>query len=346
MRRNTILVLLTALIIGYSSAAFSQFQPRGGWRDSRSEAREGRGGDRDGSRAEGRMEGRNESRWERSQRGDRTERDNDRSARIERFLRGMDADGDGVVRENEVPPEYRQMFGFLAARLGQDPAKGIVLNQLGAALSRRPGDNASRRDGGDGSEQDSSRNKQGQEESLVPGFGNEHQVKQVPGFGPPDETAAQSDQSAQQRDRPPGWRGETGGSESGGAEPGPPTDGASAGPSSSAPPRFASPQERLPKGLPSWFIERDEDMDGQVSMAEFAKEWTDAKVKEFFRYDKNRDGIITPEECLNPGGGNSATAGAPSSGAAPSGSAPVRPNPPAERGGTSNEGRPKPWWMQ
>lgn len=62
--------------------------------------------------------------------------------------------------------------------------------------------------------------------------------------------------------------------------------------------RFLTPLERLPKGMPDWFVQKDADADGQVSMAEFATEWTDAKAAEFQKYDLNNDGIITPEECL------------------------------------------------
>jgi len=62
--------------------------------------------------------------------------------------------------------------------------------------------------------------------------------------------------------------------------------------------RFLTPLERLPKGLPDWFVQKDANEDGQVSMAEFAVEWTDAKATEFQKYDLNNDGIITPEECL------------------------------------------------
>ena len=63
--------------------------------------------------------------------------------------------------------------------------------------------------------------------------------------------------------------------------------------------RFRRPHERLPEGLPEWFIQKDKDEDGQISMAEFSNSWSDATVSEFFRYDLDGDGVITPKECLD-----------------------------------------------
>ncbi len=62
--------------------------------------------------------------------------------------------------------------------------------------------------------------------------------------------------------------------------------------------RLSTAMERLPSGLPNWFFEKDANADGQVSMAEFTTDWTEAKLAEFMRYDLNGDGIITPAECL------------------------------------------------
>jgi hypothetical protein len=62
--------------------------------------------------------------------------------------------------------------------------------------------------------------------------------------------------------------------------------------------RSLSPLERLPKGLPSWFLRLDVDADGQVTMAEFSRDWTPETADQFDRYDLNHDGVITPEECL------------------------------------------------
>jgi Ca2+-binding EF-hand superfamily protein len=55
---------------------------------------------------------------------------------------------------------------------------------------------------------------------------------------------------------------------------------------------------RLPEGLPGFFKDKDANRDGQVSMAEFAEEWNDEVVSQFFASDLNRDGIITADEAL------------------------------------------------
>ncbi len=62
--------------------------------------------------------------------------------------------------------------------------------------------------------------------------------------------------------------------------------------------RVPTATERLPKGLPDWFARNDTDADGQVMMAEYMTEFTEARAVEFAGYDLNGDGIITPEECL------------------------------------------------
>jgi hypothetical protein len=61
--------------------------------------------------------------------------------------------------------------------------------------------------------------------------------------------------------------------------------------------RFLTPKERLPKGLPDWFLEHVDD-DGQVLMSGFAARLTPEAAAAFARYDLNGDGIITPAECL------------------------------------------------
>ena len=54
----------------------------------------------------------------------------------------------------------------------------------------------------------------------------------------------------------------------------------------------------MPKGLPDWFLEKDVNGNGQITMAEFTDTWTPEKLAEFARYDLNHDGIITAAECL------------------------------------------------
>jgi hypothetical protein len=62
--------------------------------------------------------------------------------------------------------------------------------------------------------------------------------------------------------------------------------------------RFHTGAELRPKGLPDWFIEKDTNGDGQITMAQFATDWTPELVAKFARYDLNHDGIITAEEVL------------------------------------------------
>jgi Ca2+-binding EF-hand superfamily protein len=62
--------------------------------------------------------------------------------------------------------------------------------------------------------------------------------------------------------------------------------------------RALTPTERLPKGLPDWFLRNDADADGQVSMVEYAAAWSEKTAAEFQKYDLNRDGIITADEVL------------------------------------------------
>ncbi len=54
----------------------------------------------------------------------------------------------------------------------------------------------------------------------------------------------------------------------------------------------------LPPGLPDWFIERDTNGDGQLTLDEFAPSGSSADRRQFALYDKNGDGVITPDEVV------------------------------------------------
>ena len=65
--------------------------------------------------------------------------------------------------------------------------------------------------------------------------------------------------------------------------------------------RFLTPAERLEEQeveLDDWFHRDDANADGQVVMAEFARDWDGSTLGDFNQWDVNRDGVITPDEFL------------------------------------------------
>jgi hypothetical protein len=62
--------------------------------------------------------------------------------------------------------------------------------------------------------------------------------------------------------------------------------------------RSSTPYDRLPPGMPDWFIERDKNQDAQLSMLEYAngQPWSEAIADEFRFLDKNNDGTATVTE--------------------------------------------------
>jgi subtilisin-like proprotein convertase family protein/Ca2+-binding EF-hand superfamily protein len=54
----------------------------------------------------------------------------------------------------------------------------------------------------------------------------------------------------------------------------------------------------LSEGIPGWFYELDANRDRQVSMPEFATEWTNEKIQEFDLLDMNGDGLLTSSEVV------------------------------------------------
>ena len=54
----------------------------------------------------------------------------------------------------------------------------------------------------------------------------------------------------------------------------------------------------IPEGTPEWFIRLDKNRDANIPMAEYSTEWTDKLALDFEWWDVNKDGIITPQECI------------------------------------------------
>ncbi|WP_425615308.1 hypothetical protein NA78x_005223 [Anatilimnocola sp. NA78] len=62
--------------------------------------------------------------------------------------------------------------------------------------------------------------------------------------------------------------------------------------------KFSTALDKLPKGLPDWFLRNDADADGQIAMVEYSASWSDTTAAEFQKYDLDGDGFITPTEVL------------------------------------------------
>lgn len=356
-------LVLTLCVLASASEVLAQFRGRGS-----DGAARGSSGDRsrEGAANGGRERG--------APRGRPGGPGGDRSARLEGFLRSMDANNDGIIQESEVPEERLRMFRFLAERAGLDPSKGVPIAAVVESMGDRARERPPRGDTGDGrppgetaptpatsaTAEDRQPQQAPEEPPLVPGFDVRRQLEPVPGFG--------TRINPQPRIR-------LGGSLAASAERRTPVEAdrrvavASARKEHPAPSdetvreesalrqrasyRFLAPHERLPQGLPEWFIERDVNMDGQVTMAEFARDWTDEKVEKFFRYDRNNDGVITVEEALNPFdefGGAPTGDGQVSTGEDTGSQTTENETSPADDDSTEQEpdanGAPRAWWLE
>jgi hypothetical protein len=83
--------------------------------------------------------------------------------------------------------------------------------------------------------------------------------------------------------------------------------------------QFVVSAARLPAGLPPWFLQRDADGDGQLTLLEFAPQSVPADLAEFAELDHNQDGLVTPREfgSWSRGQGGSRSAGGPAPGPRP-----------------------------
>lgn len=103
--------------------------------------------------------------------------------------------------------------------------------------------------------------------------------------------------------------------------------------------RFLTAAEHLLEGLPDWFLDSDGNSDGQVAMAEYSGHWTVQRAREFDRYDRNHDGLITQYECLS-GPAESETPAPPEAGPPGPSESPREEGPKKEE----SAGEEKPWW--
>ena len=62
--------------------------------------------------------------------------------------------------------------------------------------------------------------------------------------------------------------------------------------------KYYVPRDRRLQGVPTWFYSRDDDGDGQLTLAEYAPQRAEEDLKSFARLDRDGDGLITPKECL------------------------------------------------
>jgi hypothetical protein len=223
------------------------------------------------------------------------------------FLRRADANGNGMIDEDEVSGGAKAVVEGILTRLGIELKYPISLSKIAVA----PSSNRRRENRDDNDAESSSQDESSSDESsaapAVNGFGaTKSSLPAVPGFGQASErsngsetkSAATSTRAAAAAPSTRSSSVKAGGTPSGSAP-------AASDPSADSPKRtgpksgrFLAPHERLPKELPEWFREKDANGDGQVDMAEYAAEWTADLVEQFNRYDLNHDGIITAAECL------------------------------------------------
>lgn len=214
-----------------------------------------------------------------------------RLARTESFLRMLDANHNGLIEADEVPANQKSMVEGIFRRAGVEAKYPVSVSRVLEGMTDGSGRGQNESSSGGGQSKSGSNDPKPQ--SAVPGFGSPagdgSKSTGSPGASPSTGASASSPENKSKS-------GETSHSSE------PKTSDSKASDSAASPVRgsgrFRTAKERLPDGLPEWFRRLDADGDGQVTMAEYAQEWTPDKLAEFNRYDLNHDGIITAAECL------------------------------------------------
>lgn len=111
----------------------------------------------------------------------------------------------------------------------------------------------------------------------------------LPSLLPPGLAGARRLPTTEEADRSPALGDEPAGTE----------DGAkSDAPHAASERKYVVSPSRLPPGLPKWFLERDSDGDGQLTLGEYSASGSASSDREFAGYDRNHDGLVTPQEML------------------------------------------------
>ena len=127
----------------------------------------------------------------------------ERIARMEGMLRGLDANGNGIIEPDEVPEERKRILGFMAQRAGIEINGPISIDKFRDAMLGR----------------DTSGGKESSKkpEPLVAGFGTDKELARVPGFG--ERVEASAGRSSYGSSRSSSSRGSSGRTSSSGSEP-------------------------------------------------------------------------------------------------------------------------------
>jgi hypothetical protein len=179
-----------------------------------------------------------------------------------------------IDAKEAADPNAKNLLDRIWTRMGQQPHYPIAVAELAQALQSRGSAGPQR----------------GAPPSTAPATG----LIALPGMGFGTPSTAAASKPATPANLPPGPRSDREGSSRSLS----PASTAETKPAPKKLSRFHTGVELRPAGLPDWFIQKDKNGDGQISMAQYATNWTPALVAEFNKYDLNHDGIITAAEVL------------------------------------------------